>query len=219
MQNFVFEIHCERIPRRAAYYLRFSVNDQLITRIKELPEDTRKWNSGMMAWELTTPALLSLIKRYKGSSKIYFNFGNEDSRKVFIQQIKKIEIAEEEKRKFIADLNIKKENWVKYKLELEETYEQYCEQVHKFLKPNVRLYPHQIVASLFMTTVKNTLLALDMGTGKSLAAILACEMSGFQKIVVLTPKSLMFNYYNEIKKFTDSSVHIVNWSKNLDDRF
>lgn len=109
MEN-VFVIHCERISRRLAYYLRFPINDQLIQRIKDLPEESRKWNAGMMVWELTTPALLSLIKKYRGSHKIYFDFGNDESRKIFIQQIKKIEIAEEEKRKFIADLDIKKEH-------------------------------------------------------------------------------------------------------------
>lgn len=214
MDENTFVVHCERISRRLAYYLRFQYNEGLVEKIKNLPDDTRKWNPGMMVWEITTPSLLSLIKKYRGSNKIYFDFGTEESRKIFIQQIKKIEIAEIEKRKFIADLNIKKEQWVKYKQTLEETYEKYSEDVHKFLKPGVVLYPHQIVASLFMTTVKNTLLALDMGTGKSLSAILACEMSGFQKVVVITPKSLMFNYYNEIQKFTDSSAHIVNWRKN-----
>lgn len=212
----IFVVHCERISKRQAYYLRFPVNDGLIAKIKNLPEDTRKWNAGMMCWEVSTLSLFNLIKRYKGSTKIHFDFGNDDSRKIFIGQIKKLEFKEEEKRKFIADLNIKKEHWVKYKEELELTYEKYSEDVHKFLNPNVRLYPHQIIAVMFMNVVRNTLLALDMGTGKSLAAILVCEMNGFEKVIVLTPKSLMFNYYNEIKKFTKSTVHVVNWKKNKD---
>jgi len=214
MQEIIFVVHAERIPRRQAYYLRFSPNDQLILRIKNLSEDTRKWNAGMMCWEVSTASLFALIKKYKGSNKIHFDFGNDESRKIFIEQIKIVEFKEEEKRKFIADLNIKKEHWVKYKQELEETYEKYSDDVHKFLKPEVRLYPHQIVASLFMVAVKNTLLALDMGTGKSLAAITACEMSGFEKVVVITPNSLKHNYYQEIEKFTNSKAHIVNWRKN-----
>ena len=39
----VFVVHCERIRKRAAYQLRFPINDQLINRIKELPHATRKW--------------------------------------------------------------------------------------------------------------------------------------------------------------------------------
>jgi SWI/SNF-related matrix-associated actin-dependent regulator 1 of chromatin subfamily A len=209
MQENVFVVHCERIHRRLAYYLRFPINDQLIQRIKDLPEETRKWNVSMMVWEVTTPSLFSLIKKYRGSNKIYFDFGNEDSRKIFIQQIKRIEIAEEEKRKFIADLNIKKEHWVKYKQELEETYEKYSEDVHKFLKPGVSLYPHQIVGSLFLNVVRNALLALGMGSGKSLISITYAEMNGFEKVFVITPNSLKFNYRNEVEKFTNSSSFII----------
>ena len=126
----LFVVHCERIHRRLAYYLRFPINDQLIQRIKDLPEESRRWNPGMMVWEITTPSLLALIKKYRNSNKIYFDFGSEDSRKIFIQQIKKIEIAEAEKRKFIIDLNIKKEHWIQYKKELEETYLQYSDKCH-----------------------------------------------------------------------------------------
>ena len=163
----IFIVHAERISRRLAYYLRFPYNEGLVAKIKNLPEDTRKWNSGMMVWEITTPSLFQLIKKYKGSTKIHFDFGNEDSRKVFIQQIKKIEIAEEEKRKFIADLNIKKEHWVKYKKELEETYEKYSEQCHALLNEGTKLYPHQIQAAMFMNITRNTLISHEMGIGKS----------------------------------------------------
>lgn len=166
MQEIVFVVHCERIPRRLAYYLRFPPNDQLIKRIKDLPEETRKWNGGMMVWEITTPSLLAIIKKYRGSNKIHFDFGSEESRKIFIQQIKKIEIAEEEKRKFIADLNIKKEHWVKYKQELEQEYIKYSDQCHALLNEGVKLYPHQIVAAMFMNVTRSTLISHEMGLGK-----------------------------------------------------
>jgi len=214
MQEFVFVVHCERIPRRLAYYLRFAINDQLIQRIKELPEDTRKWNAGMMCWEVTTPSLLALIKKYRNSSKIYFDFGNDETRKIFVKQIKKIELAEEEKRKFIADLNIKKEHWVKYKQELEDTYIQYSEKMHALLREGIKLYPHQIVAAMFMNVTRNTLISHEMGLGKTLSSILYVEMNNFKKVVVITPNSLKFNYYGEVEKFTDSNSHIVNWKKN-----
>jgi SWI/SNF-related matrix-associated actin-dependent regulator 1 of chromatin subfamily A len=210
----IFVVHCERIPRRLAYYVRFSPNDQLISRIKELPEETRKWSPAAMAWEITTPSLFAIIKKYKGSNKIHFDFGNDDSRKVFIQQIRKIEVREEEKRKFIADLNIKKEHWVKYKQELEETYVQYSEKCHALLKEGIKLYPHQIVAAMFMNVTRNTLISHEMGIGKTLSSILYVEMNGFERVIVITPNSLKFNYYGEVKKFTNSTAHIVNWKKN-----
>jgi SNF2 family DNA or RNA helicase len=214
MREPIFVVHCSRIARRQAYELRFPINDQLIQRIKELPEDQRKWDAFNKLWILSTMGLFSLIKKYKGSNKIHFDFESEESRKVFIQQIKKIEIAEAEKRKFIAELNVKKEQWVQYKKELEETYEKYSEQCHALLKEGVKLYPHQIVAAMFMNVTRNTLISHEMGLGKTLASILYVEMNGFEKVVVITPNSLKFNYANEVEKFTDSTYHIVNWKKN-----
>jgi len=121
----------------------------------------------MKLWEITAWGLFTLIKRFKKSKKIYFDFGSDDSRKIFIQQIKKIEVEEEEKRKFIADLNIKKEHWVQYKKELEETYIQYSQQCHALLKEGITLFPHQIVAALFMNATRNTLISHEMGLGKA----------------------------------------------------
>jgi hypothetical protein len=165
--NFLFVVHCERIGKKQSYFLRFSPNDQLIQRIKELPEDTRKWSALNYAWEVSTHSLYLLIKKYKGSNKIHFDFGNEDSRKVFIEQIKKIEIEEAEKRKFIAELDIKKEHWVKYKEELEKTYVQFSDKMHALLNEGIKLYPHQIVAAMFMNVTRNTLISHEMGLGKA----------------------------------------------------
>jgi SNF2 family DNA or RNA helicase len=214
MQLPPFIVHCERIRKRAAYQLRFPINDQLLSRIKELPEETRKWNAMDFAWELTTLGLYTLIKKYKGSNKIHFDFGNEETRKIFIQQIKRVEVEEEEKRKFIADLNIKKEHWAKYKLELEETYEKYSEQCHALLNDGVKLYKHQITAALFMNATRNTLISHEMGLGKTASSILYVEMNNFKKVVVITPNSLKFNFSQEIQKFTKSIFYIVNWKKN-----
>jgi len=214
MQEIIFVVHCERIRRRQWYYLRFPINDQLIQRLKNLPEESRKWNASMICWEVSVASLFALIKRYRDSKKIHFDFGNEDSRKIFIEQIKKVEIAEEEKRKFIADLNIKKEHWVRYKQELENTYVDYSEKMHALLKEGVKLYPHQIVAAMFMNVTRNTLISHEMGLGKTLSAILYVEMNGFEKVFVITPNSLKFNFYGEVQKFTNSTAHIVNWKKN-----
>jgi len=211
---FPFIVHCERIRKRQWYYLKFPINDQLQTRIKNLPEETRKWNAGMMCWEVSTASLFALIKRYRDSKKIHFDFGNDDSRQIFIEQIKKLEIKEIEKRKFIAELNIKKEHWVKYKEELETTYVEYSEKMHALLKEGVKLYPHQIVSAMFMNATRSTLISHDMGLGKTLSAILYAEMNGFEKVFVITPNSLKFNFYYEVKKFTNSTAHIVNWKKN-----
>lgn len=167
MSRFVFTVSCERIGRRKAYYVKFPYNIQLVERIKELPEGTRKWNPSVMAWELTTQSLYTIIRRYKGSNKINFDFDNGDSRKVFIEQIRKIDEAEKEKRDFITELNIKKEEWVRYKQELETTYVKYSDKLHALLKEGIKLYPHQIVAAMFMNVTRSTLISHEMGLGKA----------------------------------------------------
>jgi SNF2 family DNA or RNA helicase len=210
----IFIVSCERVPKKTSYYVRFNYNDGLLKQIKELPHDTRKWSGLNFAWEIHAHSLFLLIKKYKGSNKIHFDFGNEDSRKLFIQQIKKIEIAEEEKRKFIADLNVKKENWVAYKKELEEQYLEFSDKMHALLNEGIKLYPHQIVAAMFMNVTRSTLVSHEMGLGKTLSSILYVEMNNFKKVVVVTPNSLKFNYYNEVQKFTKSTAHIVRWKKN-----
>ena len=207
-------MHCVRVRKTSLYQLRFQINDQVANRIKELPHATRRFDAMNYCWEVNTLGLYTLIKRYKGSNKIHFDFGNEDSRKIFISQIKKVEAEEEEKRKFIADLNVKKEHWAKYKQELEATYVQYSEKMHALLKEGVTLYPHQIVAAMFMNVTRNTLISHEMGLGKTLSSILYVEMNKFEKVVVVTPNSLKFNYFNEVEKFTDSNSFIIGWRKN-----
>jgi SWI/SNF-related matrix-associated actin-dependent regulator of chromatin subfamily A-like protein 1 len=205
----MFTVTCERISRRMAYTVKFQYNEQFIASIKSLPDETRKWSPENMVWVITTASLLELIKSYRGNTKIHFDFGSEDSRKVFIDQIKRIEADELEKNKLINDLNANKERWLKYKLDLETSYVEHIEKVHEHLKEGIKLYPHQVVSTMFLNKTRNLLLALDMGTGKTIISIAYVEMNGFQKVVVITPNSLKFNYYNEVKKFTNSEAYII----------
>jgi len=167
MQRPLFIVHCERVRKTKWYYVKFPINDQLINRIKALPKETRKWNPKTICWKIDTESLYALIKSYRKSTRIHFDFGNEDSRRIFIEQIKQLELAEIEKRKFIAELNVKKEHWVKFKQELEEKYVEYSEKLHALLKEGIKLYPHQIVASMFMNVTRNTLISHEMGLGKA----------------------------------------------------
>jgi len=52
-------------------------------------------------------------------------------------------------------------------------------------------------------------------THNTLASISYVEMNNFEKVFVITPNSLKFNYYDEVEKFTKGSkAHIINWNKN-----
>lgn len=214
MERPPFIVMCERLGRRSAYKVYFPFHEQVVNRIKELPSESRKWDSLSQTWELTTRALYDLIKRYKGSAKIYFDFGGRDGKKIFIAQIRKIEEEDREKESLIRDLEKKKERWIKWKLELEEKYLDYWDQLHKYLKEDVKLYPHQVVAAMYLNETKSALISHEMGLGKTLASIAYVEMNNMEKVLVITPNSLKFNYFNEVEKFTDSKAHIINWRKN-----
>ncbi len=210
----VFIVFCERISRRSAYYLKFPYNEQLVNIIKNLPEDNRKWNQSNNAWELKSSALLSVMKNFRGSKKIHFDFGNKKNREDFAKQIKKIEIAEKEKLEAIALLNENKKKWIAYKDELEKDWEKYSGLVHKNLKEGTKLYKHQIVGIMFTNEVRNLLISNEMGLGKTIQSIGYVELNEFKKVVVICPNSLKFNYMQEIYKFSNSTGYIVGWKKN-----
>lgn len=212
MQTIPFLVTCYKMGRKSKYKVYFSPNNQLIDRIKNLPNEQRIWNTYDRCWEITTKGLYKIIKIYKGSEKIHFEF---DDRAVFLNQIKKIDAEEKEHAKLLAQLEASKKVWLKFKKDLDEQYEDYKKVVHRELKEGVNLYPHQVTATMFMHKVRNALLSHDMGLGKTLASIAYIEMNGFEKVFVITPNSLKFNYYDEVEKFTNGSkAHIIKWRKN-----
>lgn len=208
-----FIVYCERIKRQSNYSVRYSFNTQLNDRIKALPESERKFDNLKKYWILSTMGLFTLIQQYKNSNKIHFQFEPE-TKKIFIEQVKiKIE-KEKEKQRRVVELNQNKKYWIKFKSTLENDYEKYSDLVHENLKDNIQLYPYQIAATIFSNEIRNVLLALEMGLGKTLCSIALCEMNKFKKVFVITPNSLKHNYYNEVEKFTNSKAHIVGWRKN-----
>jgi SWI/SNF-related matrix-associated actin-dependent regulator 1 of chromatin subfamily A len=216
MSDFRLKIFCDKIPRKMWYFVYSQYNVELNNKIKDLPEGTRKWNPGKKSWEIKALSLFELIKKYKGCDYVFFDFNGADNKAEFLNIVNKLSDVEIDKKNQLIDLVEKKKHWIKFKEELEVEYEKYSEILHKNLKPNIKLYPYQIAAAMFADKVKNVLLALDMGLGKTISSISLIEMNeDIKKVVVITPNSLKFNYYNEIQKFTNSKAHIVNWKKNI----
>jgi SWI/SNF-related matrix-associated actin-dependent regulator 1 of chromatin subfamily A len=213
--NDVFIVRCEKISRRDWYYIQFPYNEQIISLIKNIEVPLRKWNKILKIWEIRADGLLELIKSYRKSNKIYFDFGGEENKGVFLSIISKLEVKKNELAKAKDILKKNKEYWVKWKQELDVTYEKYRNNVESSLKSGVKLYPHQIAGVKFLNEVKNALISHDMGIGKSLLAITYVEYNKFEKVVILTPNSLKFNFYYEVEKFTDSKAYVVNWNKNI----
>lgn len=210
----VFVVTCERIKKQAWYKVGFMSNNQLIERIKALPKIQRTYSVDDHCWHIHVKGLYELMKSYRRSEKIKFEFGVE-GRQVFLEMIKKLDELEIVKVNKMEALRMKNSEALAFKEELEKNFKKYEPEVKKYLKEDVSLYPHQVVAAMFLKKVKSGLLSLEMGLGKTLCSIAYCEMMGFNRVFVITPNSLKFNYYDEVEKFTKGSkAHIINFNDN-----
>ena len=76
-----------------------------------------------------------------------------------------------------------------------------------------KLRNYQRVGANFLHKAKRAILADDMGTGKTLQSITACEETGVDRVLVVCPSSLKWNWFDEIGKWTDSKAVIVGGTK------
>jgi superfamily II DNA or RNA helicase len=84
----------------------------------------------------------------------------------------------------------------------------------KLLK--VSLYPYQCKGALFAARAGRSLIADDMGLGKTIEAIAAVEILarvvGIERVLVISPTSLKHQWKEEIEKFTDRKVEVIEGS-------
>ena len=81
----------------------------------------------------------------------------------------------------------------------------------KLLK--VPLYPYQCKGALFAARAGRSLIADDMGLGKTIEAIAAVEIlartAGLERVLIVSPTSLKYQWKQEIEKFCGRSVVVV----------
>lgn len=77
----------------------------------------------------------------------------------------------------------------------------------------VPLYPYQVRGAVFAACRGRVALADDMGLGKTIQAIAAAEMlrrrRGIQRVLVVAPASVKYQWKTEIEKFCDHSVQVI----------
>lgn len=75
------------------------------------------------------------------------------------------------------------------------------------------LYPYQKEGVLFAAKAGRCLIADDMGLGKTIQAIAAAELMartvGVEKVLIVCPSSLKYQWKQEIEKFTDRPVEVI----------
>lgn len=209
----MFIVDCKRDGRKDKFILSFQYEPSLISKLKEIHWEDRKFNSSNKTWTVKTFSLYNLMLQYKGNPNIFFKFDDVE-KEYFKNKVKKkineIKTLKERQEK----LEEKKIYWLEYKKQLEETYKVHEDKLHQNLKEGVQLLSFQSQAVLFGDVVRNVLFALEMGCGKTLISIALAEYNNFSKVFVITPNSLKFNYFYEVEKFTNSKAHIINWKKN-----
>ena len=85
----------------------------------------------------------------------------------------------------------------------------------KALEDNIKikLFPYQLEGVKFAAKAGRSLIADDMGLGKTIQAIVVAELNkkvlGTQKVLIVCPTSLKYQWKSEIERFTNSTVHVI----------
>lgn len=86
-----------------------------------------------------------------------------------------------------------------------------CSAMAHILKTD--LYPYQKIGALFAARAGRSIIADDMGLGKTIQAIGACDILsktvGIERALIICPTSLKHQWKQEIEKFTDKSVQVI----------
>ncbi len=79
------------------------------------------------------------------------------------------------------------------------------------MSTRLKLYPYQKIGVAFLTSKKKSLLADDMGIGKTAQAICACNELKAKQVLVVCPASLKLNWQDELGMWLkeDLKVYIV----------
>ncbi len=77
----------------------------------------------------------------------------------------------------------------------------------------VPLYPYQVRGAMFLAFGGRCILGDDMGLGKTIQTLAAAELltreRGIERVLVVAPASVKYQWDSEIKKYTDRPVQVI----------
>jgi SNF2 family DNA or RNA helicase len=202
----IFTITVTLLSDKKTFSLKSFYNEELVNNIKAL--DEKKFNPTDKTWQVNGYNLYCLISFYKSRKDIFFSFVNSEDREVFLNKkdfYKRKKEKDDKNKEILENIDSNLTNFLSSLDVNAETFE-----YSKYLKPTVRPYLHQIKGALFANHLKNSLIAADLGTGKTLLAILASEINNSDKVLVIVPSSLKLNWLKEIHNFTYSKAYVLN---------
>ena len=216
----------------------FSVNElgtckhieYVLKDLKENPKNNKHWKEGLIR------PYSSLSLRYGNNRKIYLRIGTTNPEKIgeaskhyfnkdhflkpeafyfiedFIERVKKYDPhfkVYEDALNFIINVREKNDRVKKLDEKLPDGIK--SEYFKNLIKTN--LYPYQKEGVLFAAKTGRVLIADDMGLGKTIQAIATIELLakefGISNVLIICPTSLKYQWKNEINKFTDRSIKVI----------
>src|SRR5207302_9346183 len=77
----------------------------------------------------------------------------------------------------------------------------------------VEMYPYQLQGALFAACRGRCILGDDMGLGKTVQTLAAAELlareRGIERVMVVAPASVKYQWETEIRKYTDRAVQVI----------
>ena len=186
-------------------------NQELLDNVRKL--EKKSYDSGLRVWIMNSVNLYALIMAYKGRKDIFFDFGTPEIKQKFLEDKEKHEGKVRAKQEALQGCLDKQDQLRAYKKELfaGEVQLDYS----GLLRPEIKLYEYQKKAALFGTRAGSYLLAADMGVGKSISALVTTLYRQIpNKVLIVVPNNLMYNWVNEVKKFTFEQAFILTQKKN-----
>lgn len=208
----MFNILVKKNKRK--YELFFSFDTSVVELIKTLDKTLREFLPSSKTWILNAEGLLELMEKVRDEKKeIFFNFETIKDKQDFRLLIDKLKKKKQDLIERKLESQIRQEKAKLLKLELVDTIDSF--DFSNILKPDQKPYKHQLIGAKFTEFLHSALLAMNVGSGKSLTALLASEIDDkIDKVLILVPNSLKFNWVNEIEKFFYSKYHVISTKSN-----